>query len=399
MKRYIILILIIFIFVSFLGCIKAGDIVDVINSPTPSNTTKPLVTPIPEPTSPVIMESIPEALQEKEPYVEREINNGSAYIKEYMGAVYYADNEYIRMALPERRIISGHGYSWYPAALDIYKNALYYCEDESDSEAHTLYRVRLKDPKNTEILLTDLLSTEYTGYGGTFLIAEDTIFYLNNDRKLCSRDLTGANGIILSDIQISDIKYRKGWLYFIDWDSRYLYRIPTKGGEPEIVLEETIDDNYLTEETIVYQTGYCTPTEYDLLEKDGSSKYYFKELGANGETSMLLEGDLNGEFPYYLGPAGKSTVKIIKNEKNKLLYSLWDSNKYSTWLYEYSNEEINILTEFEVANSVFPTIVIDEWIYTYCLNPKDGFFRIKRDDSIQEKIGEFYETPKYLLPQ
>lgn len=397
MKRYITLILIILMLISIFGCKNDGDIIDILNSPTPANTTKPMVTPIPEPTAPVIMESIPEALQEKEPYVELEINNGSAYIKEYMGAVYYTDNEYIRMALPERRIISGQGYSWYPAALDIYKNALYYCEDESDSEAHRLYRVRLKDPKNTEILLTDLLSTEYTGHGGTFLVAEDTVFYLNTDRKLCSRDLTGANGNLLVNKQVADIKYRKGWLYFIDWESWYLYRMPTKGGEPEIVIEDTIDDYYLTEETIVYQTGYCTPMEYDLLEKDGSSKYYFKELGANGETSMLLEGDLNGESPYY-SIAGPSNVQIIEKYNNKLLYTLWDSNKYSTWLYEYSNKESVMLTDLEVDNSAFPTIALDEWIYTFCLNPQEGFFRIKRDGSIQEKIGEYYKMPKYFLP-
>ena len=397
MKRYIILILIILMLVCILGCKLDGDTVDILNSPTPANTKKPTATPIPETTEPIKLESMPEALLDKEPYAEPEINNGSAYVKEYMGAVYYADNEYIRMALPERRIISGHGYSWYPAALDIYKNALYYCEDESDSEAHKLYRVRLKDPKNTEILVTDLLSTKYTGYGGTFLIAEDTIFYLNNDRKLCSRDLAGANGKILTDIQIADIKYRKGWLYFIDWESRYLYRMPTKGGKPEIVIEETIDDYYLTEETIVYQTGYCTPTEYDLLEKDGSSKYYFKVIGANGEVSMLLEGDLNGESPYY-SIAGPSNVQIIAKYNNKLLYTLWDSNKYSTWLYEYSNKESEMLTDLEVDNSAFPTIALDEWIYTFCLNPQEGFFRIKRDGSIQDKIGEYYKMPKYFLP-
>ncbi len=124
-----------------MGCRSTEYTVDSVTKATQVTgpPTLPPITPAPEPTPPVIMESIPEELQQKEPYTEPEINNGSAYLKQYMGAVYYADNNYIRMALPESRIISGQGYSWYPAALDIYKNDLYYCEDKSEMEAHTLY--------------------------------------------------------------------------------------------------------------------------------------------------------------------------------------------------------------------------------------------------------------------
>lgn len=186
MKRLILIIIVIMVLVGFIGCSGTGESMDSAARDTHEYNiyTQPPVITTPKPTPPLIMESIPEALQEKEPYAEPEINNGSAYIKEYMSAVYYADNYFIRMAVPESRILSEQMYSLYPAALDIYKNNLYYCDDDWDEEGSTIYRVVLNTPRGTYRPVSDMLSAGYTGHGGTFLVADDTIFYLNTDRRL-----------------------------------------------------------------------------------------------------------------------------------------------------------------------------------------------------------------------
>ncbi len=246
-----------------------------------------------------------------------------------------------------------------------------------------------------------MLSAEYTGHGGTFLVAEDTVFYLDTDGRLCSRDLKGKSKKILADKQVKDIKYRKGWLYYIDLDNWYLLRVASKGGEPQLIIEETIDNYYLTDETIVYQTGYCTPMEYDRLEKDGSSKYYFKELGANGETEILMEGDLKQEQPYYYN-SSYCIIQLVLFDKTGLYYTIYNEKKSSTYLFKNFDGEKTKLSDFLIDEEVFPTIILDDGIYSFCYKHNvagsENFYRIAKDGGKEEKLGGLFSNAEIFTP-
>lgn len=205
--------------------------------------------------------------------------------------------------------------------------------------------------------------------------------------------------VLIEGMKVANIKYRKGWLYFVNLNNWFLYRMPLEGGEPELFIEETIDNYYLTDETIVYQTGYITPMGI-LREKYGSKKYYFKELNANGETEILMEEDIEDHKYYY--SFNYCIVQLIHFDDTGLYYAFFNEKERSTYLFKYADSKQTKLSDYLIDNEVFPAIMLDDYIYAFCyidnVAGSEGFIRIKKDGSKEEKIGGFYSTPNYLLP-
>ena len=67
-------------------------------------------------------------LIKQEPFEETVINNGSEYVKAYNGVIVYANNRELR--IPTDDIVFPKISN--PSIIDIYKNCLYYMEDNSN---------------------------------------------------------------------------------------------------------------------------------------------------------------------------------------------------------------------------------------------------------------------------
>lgn len=295
------------------------------------------------------------------------IKNGASFLFEWHEGVLYADNLNLIWHHADGGIIRTNRK---PMFMDIYKNRLYYMEDQSTG----LYEVNL-DTLMESLVFSDIL-------GSMFLIAEDAIFYVDTDWNLCSRDLQGANKKILSkDIGVG-LKYKDGWLYYTrdvdDVLAGKLYRRKTDGSQEETVINEDIYYFYLTENSIVYQIGV-------------GKEVHVKELNDDGNTVMIMVDELASEELVRYGQ-----FQLIKVENGSVYYYKDTKEEFS--VYKYQNGETFELTDLYVDNTVFSIVMIGDNIYCYASNEVErGLFRISKDGSSSEKIGENYRVPKYLL--
>lgn len=307
---------------------------------------------------------------EHAPFAEPVINNGASFIKAYNGGTFYADNLFLRMIHPQKGVIPNASE---PMAMDIYKSVIYYIKDDFS----TFYSIDLRDFSFSE-LFHDVNRVQTASFWGMFILAEDTIFYSDTNDNLCSRTLSGDNKRVLSGNNVMNLKYRNGWLYYIDNMKGRLWRIKTDGSKDECIIDQEIDYYYLTSDSIVYQTAENYTAFVKEQKDDGSVKILMqkelthKQSMSSGQFQLIDVRD--GEVYYYQDTGDVFTV------------------------YKFSDGVTSQLAELSVDNYVYPLQIIDSWIYCFAdTDDEEAFYRVNIDGTSTERVGDFYSVPWYFL--
>ena len=326
-------------------------------------------------------------LLKQELFVDPEVNNGSEYINAYNGQVVYANNRELRR-IPADDIIIPQVKN--PSTIDIYNNCLYYTEDNSN----ILYSIDFIDSKKT-VIRSDCRAMLLTAYKGLFVVADERIYYYDVDGHLCSVDLTGDNKKVISTNTGYNLAYRKGEIFYINLQNEKLYKIKTDGNGELCIINDRVDYYFLTEDTIIYQTGYY-PNEINETQPEVRKNYYFKKLIEDNNPEILLQGELDKGDIY---SNSKRDIQLIYADKEAIYFTEYDFlDKKKEILFKYHDSKKDELTTIDLNTIVFPAVMIEEWIYFFGSDQeKKGFFRIHKDGKQVEKIGDDYQTPRYML--
>ena len=156
-----------------------------------------------------------------------------------------------------------------------------------------------------------------------------------------------------------------------------------------------MDYYFLTEDSIIYQTGYYQKEFYET-QPEVVKNYYFKRLNENNSSEILLQSELDKEDKY---SNSKRDIQLIYADEEAIYFIEYDFlDQKKEILYKYHDGRKDTLTTLSLDIFVFPAIMIDNWIYTFAYDgERKGFYRIHKDGNLGERIGGDYRVPNYLL--